>query len=971
MRKLLFLLLCLLALQQNFAQSISVRGKVTDKNGSPLADASVTILQSRVTTSTAADGSFEIKALHGSKITISRAGFKTQTFIASPAELAAVLEEDMARLEEVVVTGLATTVKRRNAANAVATVSAKDLTGTAPAQTLDAGLNGKIAGANIVANSGAPGGGVTIKFRGVSTVYGNTQPLFVIDGIIVNNKAISGGMNIITQAQNNGDITSDQDNAPNRIADINPDEIENIEILKGASAAALYGSQAAAGVILITTKKGKAGRTRISVSQDLGVLSARRFIGARPLSEAVVQSESTWDPDEYKAAVAAGKIYDYEKEVYGNKGFIRNSRITFSGGSDKTSFLFSAGMRKENGIVKRTGYENSSLRLNIDHRVSDRVKLGFSSSYTNSSTDRGITNNDNKGVTLGVALSSTPNFTELHADAGGVYPVNIYGASNPLETRDVMTNNELNNRFITGTTFEAILQQSATSTTRVSGRAGLDYYSLKSSLQFPAFMQFEKDVANGHNVQGNAGSLFTNWAAFLVNNFKPSDQLSFVTTAGLTHEYGKFDQIVNVATQLIGTQTSVDQAAALTALQVRNSFRNDGFFAQEEFAFNDYLNLTAAVRFDRSTNNGDHKKLNAYPKAGLAWNISKMRGWNSEVISDLKLRVAYGESGNFPTFNSRFISLPSIAIGGRPGSLISRTLGNPDINAERQTELEAGIDIALFKGRVSLEASYYNKLIKDLLLLSSPPGSSGFATEWVNGGRLRNRGVELGLKTVPVNTKGIVWNSNINFWKNTSKVVSLNVPAFDPGGNFGKDFGQFLIEEGQTATQIVGNNEKVAGLVKIGDTEPDFQASWFNDLSLFNNLSLRFLMHWKKGGDNVNLTQALYDFGHNTVDYDEIEENGKKASRNRLAALGSGAPYVQDATYLRIREIGLYYKLPIQSKVVQGIRVGASLNNFFTWTKYKGYDPEVSNFGTAFSTGIDVAPYPASKRVQFHLSFDF
>ena len=970
MRKLLTLLLCLPALFQSYAQSITVKGNITDKNGSGVADVSVSAPKSRVTTISASDGTFELKAVPGEKILISRTGFKTQTLTATANLLSIVLEEDMARLEEVVVTGLATTVKRRNSANAVATVSAKELSGTAPAQTLDGALNGKIAGANIISNSGAPGGGVSIKLRGVTTVYGSTQPLYVVDGIIINNRAVSGGINTVTQAQNNGDIVSTQDNATNRIADINPDEIENIEILKGASAAALYGSQAAAGVILITTKKGKAGQTRLSVSQDVGVISVQRLIGARPLSEDVVKGQKGWDLAEYQAAAAAGKIYNYEKEIYGNKGFARNSRISISGGSEKTSFLLAVGTRKENGIIKRTGYENSSLRLNVDHRVSDKIKLNFSTSYVNSSTNRGMTNNDNKGVTIGVALSSTPNYTELHPNAGGLYPANKYGSSNPLETIDLMTNNELNNRIVTGATIEGTLQQSGESTTRVIVRAGLDYYNLKTDVQFPASLQFEKDVANGHNIQGNAFSLFTNWAGFLVNAFKPTDKLSFTTTAGITHEYGKFDQILNVATQLVGTQTSVDQAGALTAYQNRNSFRNDGFFAQEEFAFGDYLNLTAAVRFDKSTNNGDHDKLNAYPKAGISWNIAKMLNWNGSVLSDLKLRAAYGEAGNFPTFNSRFTTLSSRAIGGAAGSSIDRTLGNANINAERQTELETGVDLSFFGGRIGVEATFYNKVIKDLLLVSTPPGSTGFSTKWTNGGKLRNRGIELALRTTPVSTKNVQWNANFNFWKNTSRVLSLNVPAFDPGGNFGVDFGYFLIEEGKSATQVVSKNSD-GEEVKVGDLEPAFQMNWYNEVTVLKNLSVRFLAHWKKGGKNVNLTQALYDFGYNTVDYDVIEENGKGARANRIAALGAGSPYVQDASYLRIREIGLYYKIPVQVKYLQGVRVGASLNNFFTWTPYQGYDPEVSNFGTAFSSGVDVAPYPSSKRLQFHLSLDF
>lgn len=951
------------------AQQKTVTGKVTDRNGNPLPGASIAILNGRQGVVTNAAGKFEIAVPPDAKLTVYYTGYKTNTIkiTAGTDPLNIILDEDVARLDEVIVTGLATTVKRRNSANAVATVSANELAGISPAQTFDAALNGKITGANIVANSGAPGGGISVKLRGVTTIYGNTEPLYVVDGVIVNNKTISGGMNAVTAAQSGGVNTSTQDNGSNRIADINPSDIENIEILKGASAAAIYGSQAAAGVVVITTKRGKAGKTKITVTQDIGVQTARKLMGVRQLNETIV--EDTWGPaglTRYKAAVAAGKIYDYEKEMYGEKGFLRNTTISMSGGSDRTTFMFSAGMRKEDGIISRTGYANNNLRLNVDHRVSDRIKVGLSTAFINSSADRGLTNNDNTGVSFGAALSSTPSFVELHQDASGNYPRNPMASSNPIETRDKMTNNELTNRVISGVSLEATLQQSEASTTKFIARGGVDFYNFKTKILFPASLQFER-VKRGHNIQGNANNTFTNWAGFLVNTFTPNANLSFTTSAGLTHEYSNFDQILTLATQLVGTQTSSDQAAALDITQTRNSSRNDGIFVQEEIAFKEFLNFTAGVRFDKSTNNGKYKQFIAYPKANIAWNISKMGQWENETVSDLKLRVAYGEGNSLPTFNSRFTTLPIDNVGGKSGSLINIALGNPDIMPERQTELEGGVDISFLGGKIGLEATYYNKVIKDLLLLSDYQGSTGFGTKWVNGGQLRNTGIELGLRTIPVNNAQMRWSSNINFWKNRSEVSALTVPAFDPGGSFGSTYGTFFVQNNATATQIVAVVDDAGTTAKVGDTEPDFQMNFFNDLTLFKNLSVRFLIHWKKGGDNINLSQLLFDGGGTSPDYDEAQGDGKLGD----GRLGGFHSYVQDASYVRIREIGLYYRIPVKMKFMESITVGASANNYFTWTQYKGYDPEVSNFGAGFSTGVDVAPFPSSKRVQFHLALNF
>src|SRR3954470_19275331 len=284
MRKLKLLLtglMCIILLPVSlYAQTKTISGKVTDTKGNPLASASVFVTNTTQGTATDNEGKFKVTVPENSFIVVSALGFKSQTFKVSDisGDVAAKLEEDVAKLEEVVVTGLTTTVKRRNLANSVATVSSKELNGVAPAQTFDVALNGKIPGAYINSNSGAPGGGLSVKLRGVTSIFGNTQPLYVVDGVYMDNSATSAGLNAVTAAAAGGN-TSTQDNASSRIADLRAEDIENIEILKGASAAAIYGSRAAAGVVIITTKRGRAGKTKVSFAQDLGTLKVRRLLG--------------------------------------------------------------------------------------------------------------------------------------------------------------------------------------------------------------------------------------------------------------------------------------------------------------------------------------------------------------------------------------------------------------------------------------------------------------------------------------------------------------------------------------------------------------------------------------------------------------------------------------------------------------------------------------------------------------------
>lgn len=975
-------LLMMLTAAVSFAQNSTIAGQVTDRNNDPVRGATVSVENSTTAVIADAEGRFVITVPDNASLIISATGFATQTIsVSGRSEISVQLSEDIGRLDEVVVTGLATSVKRRNIANAVVTIDQEQLNGISRAQTFDGALQGKIPGAYINSNNGAPGGGSSVKLRGVTSIYGNTQPLYVVDGVFLNNAAVSGGINVITRASGSGS-TSNQDNPSNRIADLRPEDIASIEVLKGASASAIYGSKAAAGVIIITTKRGAPGRTAINFSQDIGFVKARKLLGVRSFSAESAASLSR-DPvasemlrQQFLDAQAAGKIYDYEKEMYGNTGFTTNSVLSISGGTEKTSIFFSAANREEEGIIKKTGYNNKSLRLNVDHRINENIKIGLSSNYLYSSSDRGLTGNDNTGVTYGVAMSSTPGFVDLHPDANGVYPRNPFANSNFLETRDKAINNEAVSRFITGVNLNAILFKSASSTTSLVARAGFDFYNLKTNAQFPSFLQFQA-VNKGTSIQGFTRNLNTNYIVSLVNSFKPSDNLSLTTSAGVTQETGNFDNLLNVATQVIIGQSNVDQAGALTATQFRTKNQDNGFFIQEEALLMDALSLTGGLRFDRSSNNGDPSKFYLYPKAGVAWNLTRAGIINEGFFDNFKLRAAYGEAGNFPAYGSKFTSLDVSNIQGLPGSVVSVQRGQPGIKPEKQTEIEAGLDFSILDGRVNFEFSVYNKKVFDFLVLNSSPASTGFATQWLNAGDLRNRGIELGVFALPYSGRDLKWSTSVNFWMNRSKITRLTVPPIQLGALAGVLMGTFQLEEGKSATQIVGLTDEPGFMPPIkvwGDQEPKFQMSSYNDITYRNKLSLRFLLHWKNGGNNANLTNLQSDFGMTSHDWD-ADNNGNHVpdGLDRIMKIGSTAvTSVVNSGYFRVRELGLYYKLDdIGLNFVRGVSVGASLYNYFTITDYPSYDPEVSNFGSGFSSGIDAIPYPASKRAALHLNVSF
>lgn len=969
------------------AQSL-VNGKLTSEgSGEAIPFANIIVKGTSNGTTSDIDGSFSIQ-VSSLPVTLlfSSLGFTTKEILVTTNSINVTLKVSSQTLDEVVITGLATSIKRSNSANAVASISSDELKGRTSPSTLDGALYGKFAGAVINSNSGAPGGGLSVKLRGATSIQGNTQPLYIIDGVYLDNSSIAAGLNAVSAAAAGGSA-SNQDNPTNRIADINPDDIESVEILKGASAAAIYGSRAAAGVIVITTKKGKAGETKFNFSQSTGWTEVIKLLGVRNYTEAsVLESFGADAVTQFIAAKNGNRLVDYEKELFGDKGFIINTNFSMSGGTEKTKFFSSVSHNNENGIVRNTGYEKLSLRLNLDHKVTDFFKVALNSNYIYSSSDRGFFNNDNTGTTMGVALTSTTPWLQLFPNQNGIFPDNPAGASNILQTRELVKNNEKVNRIIMGGSANLFIYRNDNSSLELIVRAGLDFYNQRSNAIFPKQLQFQKPSNGGLNgvvIQGTTQNKNYNLSSFLVHNFTTKDEINFRTQAGLTNEFFDRNTFLITASGLIASETNVDQAANVGIDQTRFRQEDSGFFVQEEVNYKDKIIATIGVRGDKSSNNGDANNINYYPKGSVALNLNKFSFWNTDSKwSQFKIRAAYGEAGNFPPPAALFTSYNSFTSGGVLGLSLNGVRGDDNIQSERQKEFETGVDLSFFDGRLSFSGTYYIKTVNDLILNASLEPSSGFNSRFINAGDLRNRGIELSVNTTPIITEDFEWNLGINFFRNESEITKLNVPAFNTGG-FGATLGTFRIEEGKSATQIVGigPNPGPNGLQVFGDAEPDFQMAFTNTLK-YKNFDLSFLWQWKQGGDNINLTALLTDLSGTSHDFDKIDLDPNGVDGNgpyRVSQLGSSARvFIEDASYLRLREIGLYYNMP--KKVVStllkggidGIKIGFSGTNLINIFDYNSYDPEVSNFGgNGIFTGVEVTPFPSSKRFLFHVAVNF
>ncbi len=982
-KALCFFLLLLLSVGA-LAQTV-VSGTVTDPGNAPLSGVSVRLRGTSTATITDAAGRFSLTVPQPSgTLEFTFVGFATQTVTISPSttNYTIRLQEAEARLNEVVITGLASSVRRSNLGNAVASVSAKELTGTTVQPTMDAALYGKFTGSNISANSGAPGGGISVKLRGITSLVASSQPLFIVDGVFFDNSSIAPGLNSVSRAAGQGS-SSNQDNPSNRIADLDPEDIERIEILKGASAAAIYGSRAAAGVVLVTTKRGRNGKPRIELSQSFGFQSQLRKLGQRQWTEEKVRASFGANGVALYQA-ANGRSFDYEEELYGNTGTMSNSRLSVSGGNESTRYYAGYTYKDDEGIVKRTGYRKSSFRLNLDQKVTSFIDANLSANYVSSRADRGFFNNDNTSSTLGVSFVSTPSWVNLYPDQNGNYPDNPFASSNFLQTRDLITNRENVDRFlISGNTTVRILN-GARHKLRFIARGGLDQYTLSTVAIFPPELQFQRQgsaATNGASIYGTTISKGKNIAAFLVDEFDVSQRLNLRTQVGLTAEDLDQNNVLNTATQLIGSQTNLNQASAIRAEQERRIQRDRGFFVQEEINFEDKIIGTLGLRGDKSSRNGQANKLYYYPKASVAFNVHRLLPWNGTTVSQLKLRSAYGQSGNFAPFGAIYSPLVPSIFTGTTGSVVGLIRGNPALEPERQKELELGFDAGFLNNRISLEVTYYTKDVEDLILQVVVPLSSGYSTYWQNVAAIQNKGIEIGLNTSPVVSKSFRWNMTTNFWKNTAKVTRLDVPAFNTGA-FGATLGTYRIELGKSPTQIVGigtANDKVdpaSGVAVYGNGEPDFNLSSYNNMT-YKNLELNFLWHWKKGGENINLSTLLSDLSGTSPDYDErdLDPSGQKNNGDyRASTLGSSArAWVEDASYIRLREVGLTYRLPASLfRNIANVRLGVSGRNLINIFDYNSYDPEVSNFGSnAISSNVEVTPFPSARSVHFNLYVTF
>ncbi len=978
-----------------FAQEIIVSGSVLDDRGKAVAGVAIKAKGIQAGGFSDSKGLWRVRIpnANGATLTFNYIGFKPFELKAteSKSDIVVRLQEDVLKTSEIVVTGVASSIKKANSATSIGTISEKELL-PAPAQTVDQAFAGKFAGVSIRQNTGAPGGGMSVTLRGATTLLGGSQPLYIVDGVIVNNNTSSGGQNTVTAAGAGGATGGgNQEQSVNRIADINPNDIEDIQVLKGPSAAAAYGAKAASGVIIIRTKQGRAGKTKITINQQVGVNMLQRKLGLRRFSSE--QEVRDWNPDFVETYRASnGQFFDHEELLYGNIGFINETDVNAKGGNEMTQFNLGGTFRSDQGIIANTGYERLAARMNLNHTFSDNLTARIGLNYVRSRSDRGFTgnsNNDNVSIPYGVSVM--PTFFDGRKRADGTYPALLLNPANPYEVAERSRNTEYINRIIASANLNWNIYKAEESSLDFVFQGGADFISQRNVIVDPSTMLHQRVKPQpGLFGVADANILNSNMFLTLVHRFEPTSGLSFTTQGGAQFENQQANSVVNVSNGFPSDLQNISGAASQTSVQFINNRYDRGFYAQEDVDIFGKVFVTASLRGDAASANGDPNRFFLFPKVAASVQFANFDFWNDlrEILPQFKFRAAYGEAGTPVNAISAKYNLLSSSqnnfAGLGSGLALATRRGNPEIRPERAAELEAGLDFTLGQGIVAVEISAFRKYITDLILSRALPTSSGFINIFENSGEMENLGLEVALKFNAVRTETVTWQPAVNFFSNTAKITKLGVPPFASGG-FGTGYGSNRIQEGVSPTAIFGRNNlgpipsnptaatgTYNGSKPAGDANPQFQVGIANSLTI-GGLNFYFLIDWRQGGSVVNLTQALYAEGGLLAD--QVRQAAILAEAAKPSREGGTTPYIQDASFVKFREASLNYtfdKQMLNSETFEFLRIGVSGRNLFMITPYVGYDPEVSNFGNAITQGgQDVAPFPSSRSFFFNIAVGF
>ena len=992
----LFLLCLFLVSWQVRAQEV-VSGTVTSADDkSALPGASVSLKGTRIGTTTDSKGKFSINAKANSTLVFSFVGYKTiEIAIGGKSIINASLPTSDNALDEVVVVGYGTSLKK-DLSGSVASVSAEEIK-SMPITSFEQGMQGRVAGVQVMQGNSAPGGAPQVRIRGANTVLGGNEPLYVIDGVPVYNSELENNSNLNVGTQ-----------PSNALASINPNDIVSMEILKDASATAIYGARGANGVVIITTKRGKSGdRGKITfeayhgiqeISNKLDLMNSQDYI--KILNERTTNfggAPLISNPSSYSSNT------DWQ-DFFFRKAAMSNYSLNFSGGSDKNQYSVSGIWFTQDGVVNQTDFNRGSIRVNLDNRLNDKFKV------TTSVTASRSINNRSLNWALMNALQLTPllspydqngNFVNLTSTAN-------FGGENPIETLYKTSDKLIVDRFLGNVLGEYTIANGFTYSVRLAMdnlNQHNDIYVKKGSFIYPS---------PGATVKENKG---TNYVIEHLLSFKKAfgQNHRLNATAGYTWQENN-----NIFFQQSGSGFQFDNFGTynLGAASITNSnqsYKNVStllsYLGRVNYIFNDKYIFTLTGRADGSSRFGDNNKWGFFPSGALAWRVSNENFMKPiRFINDLKLRTSYGMTGNqeIGLYNSisRFSAVQGVM--GNPlvayVGYVPTSLANPNLKWEINKQFDFGLDLAVLNNKFTLTADYYQKRTDDLLANLPIPGSSGFSSILINSGSIENKGVELAINASVIEKNNLKWNIGGNISKNETQVLKLAVATkqfFTANIPSPLDRPVNIIREGEVLSAFWGYKEdglNEKGDIKYKDINGDGKIDGndqtilgspfpnliygFNSNMNYKGFTLTVFLQGVAGVKVFNSNDFMIANSMTRISNQLNEVNDRwtlqnpnpnaKYPRASTTQMLVSDRFVQDADYLRLKNILLSYDLPVDKfglKWMEGAKIYVSAQNILTFTQYHGYDPEVSQTGSnSLIKGLDRGSYPANKTFTVGLN---
>lgn len=802
-------------------RTYTIRGTVKD-NVTPLPGASIIVEGTTTGTITDQNGNYELTLTtdqNSVRIAISSIGYGQQVQQVSLAGQETItvdvtLVEDVTELDEVLVVGSTLRSNRRELGNSISSVNTKALENSG-SNNLFGALQGKIPGAQITQNSGDPAGGITIRLRGVKSLQGNSDPLYVIDGVIASNATAN-----VSQTALSNQVGGVAALGTNRLVDLNPADIESINIINGAAAAAQYGSRASNGVVIITTKRGKEGAPRITFSTSLNINELRKKVpittygkqfgsaGLRlhpigTISAAQFNSIGTGNPGAYIPAEGEtfmpitrdGALaylrtnlvdvtrYDYQDEIF-RTGYGTDNNISVSGGTDKTKYFTSVSYSKNEGIIKGTDFTRYNFRARLDQRLTDWATLSAGLSYSNSFSNEKA--NGNVFYSPINSINITNNIYDItQRDAAGnllaVEPTRV----NPLSTIEDMEFTQLVNRTVNdlqinltpvkGLGIDWLIGVDAYTQT---GKSLIEAYPYRASAGLPL-----ERYPNGYAASASNTVLLFNNDVNVSYELQLSDDFKINAIVGTNYQYQRADFQRSSGELLAPNIETVSGASTAIATGYGlDQFDLSGYFGQVTFGYKNLAFITGAVRRDRSSKFSASEANQTYPKFSASFVPSDLDFWEEtfgNTLTSLKLRASWGQAGNLTGIGSydRFWQFLPIAYLGRPTIVPSATLANPNVAPERMTEFEYGLDLTLFNDKINLGATFYKQSIEDLVVNRVLAASEGGTSIVNNVGEMENKGMELSLNLVPIRTTNMSWDITFLYNRNRNKITELGSPT--------------------------------------------------------------------------------------------------------------------------------------------------------------------------------------------------